>query len=66
LHLTIYFCVACRNDAPAPVLERLLVGFPSFDARLFVEDEDPHFQMSSRNTLGPSSESENQEYESDV
>ena len=40
--LTIYFCLASRDDPAHPILERLIADFPDFDARLFVEEEDPN------------------------
>ncbi|TVY13065.1 Ceramide glucosyltransferase [Lachnellula arida] len=40
--LTIYFCVASANDPAFPVLQRLLTDFPRFDAKIFVEEEDPN------------------------
>ena len=40
--LTIYFCVPSANDPAFPILQRLIADFPSFDARVFVEDEDPN------------------------
>jgi ceramide glucosyltransferase len=40
--LTIYFCVAAFSDPAFPVLQRLLADFPKFDAKIFVEEEDPN------------------------
>ncbi|KAI9725016.1 MAG: hypothetical protein M1812_000292 [Candelaria pacifica] len=53
--LTIYFCVSSRIDPAYPVLERVLVDFPSFDAKIFVEDEDPnlHTRAGHAPHLGP-------------
>jgi ceramide glucosyltransferase len=39
--LTIHFCISSRNDPAFPILERLLHDFSTFDARIFVEAEDP-------------------------
>jgi ceramide glucosyltransferase len=52
-HLTVYFCVSNRTDPALPILERLIVDFPTFRTRIFVEDEDPNLQITSGNTLGP-------------
>ncbi len=40
--LTIYFCISSKDDPAYPVLQRLLADFPQFDARIFVEEEDPN------------------------
>ncbi|KAE8446192.1 hypothetical protein EG329_012417 [Mollisiaceae sp. DMI_Dod_QoI] len=40
--LTIYLCIASANDPAFPVLKRLLADFPKFDAKVFVEEEDPN------------------------
>ncbi|KAI0376704.1 glycosyltransferase family 21 protein [Hypomontagnella monticulosa] len=40
--LTIYFCVSSTQDAAYPVILKLLVDHPGFDARVFVETEDPY------------------------
>lgn len=42
--LTIYFCVASVSDPAFPVLQRLLADFPEFDAKIFVEEEDPNLR----------------------
>ena len=39
--LTIYFCISDRDDPALPTLERLIMDYPSFDARILVEAEDP-------------------------
>jgi ceramide glucosyltransferase len=39
--LTIYYCVNSRDDPAFSILRRLLDDYPSFDARIFVENEDP-------------------------
>ena len=53
--LTIFFCISTRNDPAFPILERLLSDFPSFEAEILVEEEDPN--LSGRNgkitNLGP-------------
>ncbi|EKD19492.1 uncharacterized protein L3040_002631 [Drepanopeziza brunnea f. sp. 'multigermtubi'] len=52
--LTIYFCVASSADPAYPVLQRLLSDFPEFDARIFVEEEDPNLSGKGKHTnLGP-------------
>jgi ceramide glucosyltransferase len=38
---TIYFCVSSRNDAALSTMQRVIADFPTYDARLFIEDEDP-------------------------
>ncbi|TGO37992.1 hypothetical protein BHYA_0084g00230 [Botrytis hyacinthi] len=40
--LTIYFCVGSSTDPAFPVLQRLLADFPEFDAKIFIEEEDPN------------------------
>ena len=40
--LTIYFCIASKDDPAYPVLQRLLADFPKFDSKIFVEEEDPN------------------------
>ncbi|KAI0401963.1 ceramide glucosyltransferase [Xylaria palmicola] len=39
--LTIYFCVESKQDPAYPILCQLVSDFPDFDARVFVEAEDP-------------------------
>jgi ceramide glucosyltransferase len=53
--LTIYLCVASVDDPAFPVLQRLLADFPEFDAKLFVEEEDPNLSGHGGETsnLGP-------------
>ncbi|TVY36042.1 Ceramide glucosyltransferase [Lachnellula subtilissima] len=53
--LTIYFCVASASDPAFPVLQRLLADFPRFDAKVFVEEEDPNLAGHGGETtnLGP-------------
>lgn len=53
-----YFCVASRQDPAYPILRRLVADFPDFDARVFVEAEDPylngeHGDASDNNNIGP-------------
>lgn len=50
--LTIYFCIASKDDPAFPVLQRLLADFPRFDAKIFVENEDPNLRGNGGN-LGP-------------
>ncbi|KAI1103484.1 glycosyltransferase family 21 protein [Jackrogersella minutella] len=40
--LTIYFCVSSTEDAAYPVIRKLLDDYPGFDAKVFVEAEDPY------------------------
>ncbi|CZT03159.1 related to ceramide glucosyltransferase [Rhynchosporium graminicola] len=53
--LTIYFCVASMRDPAFPVLKRLLANFPHFDAKIFIEEEDPKLSGhgGERLNLGP-------------
>jgi ceramide glucosyltransferase len=52
--LTIYFCISSKADPAYPVLQRLLVDFPSFDSKIFVEEEDPNLSgHGSASNLGP-------------
>ncbi|KAL8798178.1 MAG: hypothetical protein Q9182_006890 [Xanthomendoza sp. 2 TL-2023] len=53
--LTIFFCVSSRNDPAFPILERLLSDFPSFEAQILVEEEDPNLsgRSGSAHNLGP-------------
>ncbi|KFY09050.1 hypothetical protein V492_05659, partial [Pseudogymnoascus sp. VKM F-4246] len=40
--LTIYLCVASRSDPAYATLQRLITDFPGFDAKVFVEEDDPN------------------------
>lgn len=53
--LTIYFCVASKDDPAYPVLQRLLADFSRFDAKILVEEEDPNLSGHGGETsnLGP-------------
>lgn len=52
--LTIYFCVSSKSDPAYPILQRLLSDFPGFDAKIFVEEEDPNLTgHGTENNLGP-------------
>ncbi|KAI1432258.1 glycosyltransferase family 21 protein [Xylaria sp. CBS 124048] len=53
--LTIYFCVESKLDPAYPVLCRLISDFPGFDAKVFVETEDPHLAPGHANAynIGP-------------
>ncbi|KAL4941209.1 hypothetical protein BDV06DRAFT_6951 [Aspergillus oleicola] len=42
--LTVALCVSSRTDPAFPTLEKLVADFPSFDARVYVEEEDPLLQ----------------------
>ncbi|KAK8135550.1 ceramide glucosyltransferase [Apiospora sp. TS-2023a] len=50
---TIFFCVSSKDDAAYAVMRRLLDEFPDFDARIFVEDEDPLLLHGHADKLGP-------------
>ena len=54
--LAIYFCVSSIKDPSLPILQSLLSTYPSFDARIFIEDEDPNLNPAfggARDNLGP-------------
>jgi ceramide glucosyltransferase len=53
--LTVYFCVARKSDPAYIRLRNLVAEFPAFDARVFVEEDDPNLQDSNGTTsnLGP-------------
>lgn len=53
--LTIYLCVAETQDPAYPVLTKIVKDFPHFDARVFVEADDPllHGEDGHINNLGP-------------
>ncbi|KAH8656607.1 hypothetical protein BGZ60DRAFT_384563 [Tricladium varicosporioides] len=52
--LTIYFCVSSFDDPAYPVLRQLLADFSDFDAKIFVEEEDPNLSGSGEShNLGP-------------
>ncbi|KAL8653117.1 MAG: hypothetical protein Q9226_003982 [Calogaya cf. arnoldii] len=53
--LKIFFCISSRDDPALPILERLLANFPSFDAEILVEEEDPNLsgRDGSTHNLGP-------------
>ncbi|KIN01603.1 glycosyltransferase family 21 protein [Oidiodendron maius Zn] len=53
--LTIYFCIASTDDPAYPVLQRLLLDFPQFDAKIFIEEQDPNLSGDGGETtnLGP-------------
>ncbi|KAL4789988.1 hypothetical protein BDV19DRAFT_373168 [Aspergillus venezuelensis] len=42
--LTVALCVSSRADPAFPTLERLVADFPDFDARVYIEEEDPLLQ----------------------
>lgn len=42
--LTVCFCVSSRGDPAYPILQKLVSDFSRFDARLYVEDDDPLLQ----------------------
>ncbi|KAG9581309.1 glycosyltransferase family 21 protein, partial [Aureobasidium melanogenum] len=52
--LTVFLCVADREDPAFPVLQQLIKDNPTFDAHVLVEEEDPELQGSDADTrLGP-------------
>ncbi|KAH8664549.1 ceramide glucosyltransferase [Xylariales sp. PMI_506] len=53
--LTVYFCVPSKDDAAYAVMRKVLDDFPGFDARIFIEEEDPllHGAEGHTNNLGP-------------
>lgn len=53
--LTVRFCVASRDDAAFPILEKLVKDFPGFDAKVLVEQEDPLLEAGAKDglDLGP-------------
>ncbi|KAI0535152.1 glycosyltransferase family 21 protein [Xylaria digitata] len=50
--LTIYFCVESKQDPAYPILRQLVSDFPDFDAKVFVETEDPYLKAEANN-VGP-------------
>ncbi|KAL4926052.1 putative ceramide glucosyltransferase [Aspergillus undulatus] len=42
--LTVCLCVSSRSDPAFATLEKLVADFPGFDARIYVEEEDPLLQ----------------------
>ncbi|KAI1640650.1 glycosyltransferase family 21 protein [Biscogniauxia mediterranea] len=53
--LTIYFCVSSKQDPAYPIIRQLLDDYPDFDAKVFVESEDPylHGDHGNVNNVGP-------------
>lgn len=53
--LTIYLCVSEKTDPAYPVLVKLVQDYPEFDARVFVEEDDPllHGDAGHLDNLGP-------------
>ena len=53
--LTIYFCISSKSDPALNILERLVQNFPSFDAKIFIEEEDPNLALKDgkEHNLGP-------------
>ncbi|KAI8625572.1 glycosyltransferase family 21 protein [Xylariaceae sp. FL1651] len=53
--LTIYFCVESKQDPAYPIIHQLISDFPDFDARVFVEAEDPYLygDHANGNNIGP-------------
>lgn len=52
--LTIYFCVSSHHDPAYPILRQLLEDFPTFDAKVLIEEEDPNLSGIGKSTnLGP-------------
>jgi ceramide glucosyltransferase len=51
--LTIYLCVSSSCDPAYPTLRQLLTDFPGFDAKIFVEQDDPNLTGGKASNLGP-------------
>ncbi|KAI1313323.1 ceramide glucosyltransferase [Xylaria venustula] len=53
--LTIYFCVESKQDPAYPILCRLVAAYPDFDAKVFVEAEDPFLtdERAAASNIGP-------------
>ncbi|KAI9822500.1 MAG: hypothetical protein M1827_000219 [Pycnora praestabilis] len=53
--LTIYFCISSRDEPALPILHRLVEDFSTYDAKIFVQDEDPnlHEPHGVETRLGP-------------
>ncbi|KAJ5831881.1 hypothetical protein N7474_000192 [Penicillium riverlandense] len=51
--LTVCLCVSSSDDPAYPTLCKLVADFPEVDARIYVEDDDPLLQDSSKYALGP-------------
>ncbi|KAL9127468.1 MAG: hypothetical protein Q9217_003668 [Psora testacea] len=53
--LTIFFCLSNRDDLAFRLLERLLADYPTFDAKILIENEDPYLAGHDGRTtnLGP-------------
>ena len=50
--MTISLCISSRSDPALPILERLIQDFPGFDARIYIEEEDPMLK-DNKEALGP-------------
>ena len=51
---TVHFCISSRDDPAYPILEQLISDFPDYDARIFVEEDDPQcFSGGPQHKLGP-------------
>ncbi|KAI9676347.1 MAG: hypothetical protein M1817_000504 [Caeruleum heppii] len=53
--MTIYLCISSRDDPAYDILERLLADFPSYDAKILVEEDDTELDepRGPRRRLGP-------------
>ena len=53
--LTIYLCVASKDDPAYPILQDVVADFPGVDAKVMVEQDDPllHGTSGHVNNLGP-------------
>lgn len=52
--LTVHFCVSSRSDAATATVENVLKQYPNFDARLYIEDENPALTTAAgADALGP-------------
>ncbi|KAI1848762.1 hypothetical protein JX266_005621 [Neoarthrinium moseri] len=53
--LTVYFCVSSKDDAAYAVMKRVVDEHPGYDARIFVEDDDPalHQDGTTMEHMGP-------------
>ena len=50
--LTVYFCLS-GDDPALEIARQVLHDFPAFDARIFVEEEDPQLQPPGAGCMGP-------------
>lgn len=50
--LTVYFCVS-EDDPALEVVEKVLLDFPDFDAKVYIEETDPQLQSFVSSRMGP-------------